>query len=270
MARETYLELMTQRGKLVLYKLAAMLGSSKDKDGEDFIIDVNVSNAGDIGSGVSQVEGKDAAGAPSTSNPVVVATLDQGGNVIPFLSQDETTGRMFQPVGGVDSTDPGRNRILSFDENKAQVSLYGKNTAVGDTPVAVDAQGQLKTKDAGCAWSRQQQRISTNSADNPISLTVVPPVGKIVVIDDLLLTAGADMEVGFLDAEEGNSITSATLKAGVPFQLTLRSHLISNVAGIADDSTTGKVWMVGDVNSSLRGHVSYHFEDFDSDAVVST
>lgn len=140
-------------------------------------------------------------------------------------------------LGGI-----GIARAVLYDNGNAsmEVSLYGKHTVAGDTPVGVDSSGNLSINCAvGCSATSGQQ--NNNAAYSPTDASKTSlPIGAAVLTTAPTLTNGQFNAL--------NQDTSGNLRVGISAALPAGTNILGKV-GI-DQTTPGTTNGV-QVNSAL-------------------
>ena len=94
--------------------------------------------------------------------------------------------------------------------------------------------GGMAAEDAGPAWTVSSMSDTVSSFSDPVAITGLPETGKVLVLDDAVLWADGNCQIGLYNfVDDGNGgwisqfLASLPLTADVPIHLCLRDGLWS-------------------------------------------
>lgn len=235
----------------------ALVGFSSG-DGTGSVVGVDTPLPVDIKTSSLTVAGTVAATQSGTWN---IASL---GAVAGVVHVDDNNASLSIDVGG---TVPGLDNT-----NALRASLYGKNAAAGDTPLAVDASGQLKigVLPALSAGSNVIGKASMGQDTNVLYDGIAPLAVKSFTIacgasgDNVLMSAVANKRIRvlslFLAAAKG-----ATAAVGIFWKSSGGTAISGNATHAIPVDKTG---MLGPSGFSLPFSPAGHFETLAGEALV--
>lgn len=111
-----------------------------------------------------------------------------------------------------------------------------------------------RSKDAGPSWNPQYQLTSSADLTTAADCTGSPASGKVIVLDDLVISTDTNMRVDIREKTDDSVLFSAYMSANVPAQFTLRNHVCKSTT--ADDPLEA----IASAAGNIRVLCSWHSE----------